>query len=78
MSNSLKNISDVIVVSKSVRTCTPFASTAATKVKAILDIVLSLHGVQSGDRFYLFSTFFFTGNTEGRNMFAALVHDKDV
>ena len=32
MSNSLKNISDVIVESRSVSTRTPFASTAAVKV----------------------------------------------
>ena len=42
MSDSLKNISDVIVKSRSVSTRTPFASTATTEVKAILDVVLSL------------------------------------
>ena len=42
MFDSLKNILDVIVESKSVSTRTPFASTVATEVQAILDIVLSL------------------------------------
>ena len=78
MSNSLKNILDVIVESKSVSTCTPFASTVATEVQAILDIVLSLPRVQSGDHLHLFSTCFFMGNQEGRIMFAALVNKKEV
>ena len=78
MSDSLKTISDVIVESRSVSTRTPFSSTVATKVKAILDMVLSLPGVQSGDRLHLFSTCFFMGNAKGRIMFAALVHDKDI
>ena len=34
MSDSLKNISDVIVESRSVSTRTPFASTATTEVQA--------------------------------------------
>ncbi|XP_050292266.1 uncharacterized protein LOC126733125 isoform X2 [Quercus robur] len=46
MSNSLKNISYVIVESKSVSTRTPFASTTATEVLVILDMVLSLTRVQ--------------------------------
>ena len=78
MSDSLKSISDVIVESRSVSTHTPFASTTATEVKAILDMVLSLPGVQTGDRLHLFSTCFFMGNAKGRIMFATLVHDKDV
>ena len=78
MSDSLKSISDVIVESRSVSTRTPSASIAATKVKAILDMVLSLPGVQSGDRLHLFSTCFFMGNQEGKFMFAAVVHQKDV
>ena len=78
MSDSLKSISDVIVESRSVSTRTPSASIAATKVKAILDMVLSLPGVQTGDRLHLFNTCFFMGNAKGRIMFATLVHDKDV
>ena len=78
MSDSLKSILDVIVESRSVSTYTPFVSTASTEVKAILEMVLSLPGVQSGDRLHLFSTCFFMGNAEGRIMFATLVHDKDV
>ena len=39
MFDSLKNILDVIVESKSVSTCTLFASTVATEVQAILDMV---------------------------------------
>ena len=78
MSDSLKNISDVIVESRSVSTRTPFASTATTEVQATLDMVLSLPRVQSGDRLHLFSTCFFMGNQEGKFMFAALVHQKDV
>ena len=42
MSNSLKNISDVIVESRSVSTRIPFASTAVVEVQTIMDIVLSL------------------------------------
>ena len=45
MSNSLKSMSDVIVESRSVNTHAPFASIATTKVKAILDMMLSLPGV---------------------------------
>ena len=62
MSDSLKNILDVIVESISVSTNTPFASIAATEIQAILDMVLSLPRVQSGDCFHLFSTCFFMGN----------------
>ena len=78
MSNSLKSILDVIVESRSVNTHTPFASTAATEVKAILDMVLSLSGVQSGDRLHLFNTLFFMEKVEGRHMFATLGDKKDV
>ena len=78
MCNSLKNILDVIVESRSENTRTPFASTATTEVQATLDMVLSLPRVQSGDRLHLFSTCFFMGNQEGKFMFAALVHQKDV
>nr|POE45397.1 hypothetical protein CFP56_61243 [Quercus suber] len=72
MSDSLKNISDVIVKSRSVSTHTPVASTAAAEVQAVLDIVLSLLGVQSGDRLHLFNTCFFMGNSEHRIMFKHL------
>ena len=78
MFNSLKNILAVIVESKSVSTHTSFASTAATEVQAILDMVLSLLRVQSGDCLHLFSTCIFMGNPEGRIMFAVLVHQKEV
>ena len=78
MSDSLKSILNVIVESRSVSTCTPFASIATTKVKAILDMVLSLPGVQSGDHLHLFSTLFFKEKVEGRHMFAALGDNKDV
>ena len=78
MSNSLKNISDVIVKSRSVSTRTPFASTATTKVQAIMDMALSLPGVQSGYCLHMFSTYIFMGNQEARNMFAANVKRKEV
>ena len=45
MSDSLKNISDVIVESRSVSTRALFASTATIEVQATLDMVLSLPGV---------------------------------
>ena len=77
ISDSLKNISDVIVESRSVSTRTPFASTAAAEVKAIMDMVLSLLGVQSGDRLHIFSSCFFMGNQEARNMFVAHSHQKE-
>ena len=78
ISNSLKNISDVIVESRSVSTRTPFASIAVAEVKVVMDMALSLLGVQSSDRLHLFSTCFFMGNQESRLRFAALVHQKDV
>ena len=78
MSDSLKNILDVIVESISVSTNTPFTSIAATEIQATLDMVLSLPGVQSGDCLHLFSTCFFMGNQDGRFMFTALVNQKDV
>ncbi|XP_030930994.1 uncharacterized protein LOC115956858 [Quercus lobata] len=64
--------------------CEPFVNAdpmeveATTEAKAILDMVLSLPGVQSGDRLHLFSTLFFMEQVEGRPMFAALSDDKDV
>ena len=45
MSDSLKNISDVIVESRSVSTRALFASTETIEVQATLDMVLSLPGV---------------------------------
>ena len=78
MSDFLKNISDVIVESRSVSTRTPFASTAATEVQAVLDMVLSLLGVQSSDHLHLFNTLFFMEKVEGRHMFATLGDKKDV
>ena len=78
MSDSLKSILNVIIESRSVSTCTPFAFTATTEVKAILDMVLSLPGVQSGDRLHLFSTLFFMEKVKGRPMFTTLREDKDV
>ncbi|KAL0012278.1 hypothetical protein SO802_007386 [Lithocarpus litseifolius] len=59
MSDSLRNISDVIVESRSVSTHTPFRTTAANEMQAIMEMVLSLPGVQAGDRLHMFSTFFF-------------------
>ena len=78
MSDSLKSISDVIAESSSVSTRTPFASTTATEIKAILDMVLSLPGVQLGDHLHLFSTLFFMEKVEGRHMFVALGDQKDI
>ena len=65
MSDSLKSISDIIVESRSVSIRTPFASTTTIGVKAILDMVLSLPGVQSGDHLHLFSTLFIHGKSRG-------------
>ena len=45
MSDSLKNISDVIVESRSVSTHTPFASTTAAEVQVVMDMVLTLFGM---------------------------------
>ena len=78
MSDSLKNILDVIVKSRSVSTRISFASIVTTEVKAILNMVLSLLRVQLNDRLHLFSTCFFMGNAEGRIMFAAFVYEKYV
>lgn len=78
MSDSLKNISDVIVESRSVSTRTPCASKATAELKSILDMVLSLPMVQLGDRLHLFITLFFMEKVEGRNMFIALGDKKDV
>ena len=77
MSDSLKNISNVIVESRSVSTHTPFASTAATEVQAIVDMVLSLPRMQSGNRLAVFNSLFFMGNQEAGIMFAALNPQKD-
>ena len=70
MFDSLKNISYVIVESRSVSTRTTFASTAVAKVQAVMDMVLSLPGVQLGDHLHMFSSCFFMGNQEARHMFA--------
>ncbi|KAL0016259.1 hypothetical protein SO802_003328 [Lithocarpus litseifolius] len=43
-----------------------------------MEMVLSLPGVQVGDRLHMFSTFFFLNNLDGRNMFAANVQRKEV
>ena len=75
MSDSLKSISNVIVESRSVSTRTPCASKATAELKSILDMVLSLLGVQSDDRLHLFSTLFFMEKVEGRNMFIALSNE---
>ena len=75
MSDFLKSISDIIVESRSVSTRPTFASTTTTQVKAILDMKLSLPGVQPGDCLHLFSTLFFMEKVEGRPMFATLVDD---
>ena len=78
MPDSLKSISDIIVESRSVSTRPTFASTTTTQVKAILDMKLSLPGVQPGDCLHLFNTLFFMEKIEGRSMFATLVDDKYV
>ena len=78
MSDSLKSMSDVIVESRSVSTHTPFRTTVANEMQAIMDMVLSLPGVQASDRLHMFSTFFFVNNVDDRNMFAANVQRKEV
>nr|POE67540.1 hypothetical protein CFP56_36705 [Quercus suber] len=78
MSDSLKSMSDVIVESRSVSTHTPFRTTVANEMQAIMDKVLGLLGVQASDHLHLFSTFFFMNNVDGRNMFAANVQRKEV
>ena len=77
ISDSLKNISDVIIESISVSTRTPFASIAVAEVKVVMDMALSLLRVQSSDRLHIFSSFFFMGNQEARNMFVAHSHQKE-
>ena len=69
--DSLKNISYVIVKSRSVSTHTTFASIAVAEVQAFMDMVLSLPGVQLGDYLHMFISCFFMGNQEARHMFAA-------
>lgn len=64
--------------SRSVSIHTPFASTAANEVQAIMDMVLTLPGVQFGDRLYNFSTCFFLGNQEAKNMFVAQRAQKEI
>ncbi|XP_075650137.1 uncharacterized protein LOC142620697 [Castanea sativa] len=76
--DSLKSISNVIVESRTVSTRPPIANTATTEFKEILDMVLSLPGVQLGDRLFMFSTLFFMETAVNRSMFTALVHDKDI
>ncbi|KAK4573851.1 hypothetical protein RGQ29_031701 [Quercus rubra] len=78
MFNSLKSMSDVIIESKSASTHTPFCATAANEMQAIMDIVLSLPGVQVGDRLHMFNTFFFVNNLDNRNMFVANFQSKEV
>ena len=79
MSDSLKSMSDVIVESRSVSTHnTPFRTTKANEMQAIMDMVLSLPRVQAGNHLHMFSTFFFENNVDGRNMFAANVQRKEV
>ena len=41
MSDSLKNISNVIIESRSVSTRTPFASIATVEVQVVMDMVLT-------------------------------------
>ena len=77
MSDSLKNISNVIVKSRSISTCTPFASTVAAEVQAIMDMVLSFPRVQSSDRLHMFSSYFFMGNQETRNIFVIHSHQQE-
>ena len=78
MSNSLKSVSDVIVESRSVSTHnTPFPTTTTNEMQAIMDMVLSLLGVQAGDCLHMFNTFFFVNNIDCRNMFAANVQRKE-
>ena len=72
MSDSLKSMSDVIVESRSVSTRTPFRTTAANEMQAIMDMVLSLPGVQVGDRLHMFNTFFFVNNQEMNPQFHVL------
>nr|POE69414.1 hypothetical protein CFP56_08667 [Quercus suber] len=74
MSDSLKNILDVIFESRSVSTRTPFVSTTVVEVQPVMDMVLSLLGVQPGDHLHMFSSYFFMGNQEARHMFAAHSH----
>ena len=79
ISDSLKSMSNVIVESRSVNTHnTPFRTTTANEMQAIMDMVLSLPGVQASDRLHMFSTFFFVNNVDDRNMFATNVQRKEV
>ena len=78
MSDSLKNISNVIVERSSLSARTPSTPTATAQVKAILDVVLSLPGVYSGHYLHMFSTIYFMEKEPCRHMFAALSDDKDV
>ena len=78
MFDFLKSMSDVIVESRSVSTHnTPFPTTTTNEMQAIMDMVLSLLGVQAGDCLHMFNTFFFVNNIDCRNMFAANVQRKE-
>ena len=78
MSDSLKSISNVIVERSSLSARTPSAPTTTAQVKAILDMVLSLPEVYTGNYLYMFNTIYFMEKEAGRHMFAALAVNKDV
>ena len=76
MSDSLKSMTDVIIESKSISSPAPFTSTTAIEVRAVMDLVLSLPRVQSGDHFHMFISLFFMENQNEMHMFVANRHDK--
>nr|POE84039.1 hypothetical protein CFP56_39431 [Quercus suber] len=59
MSDSLKSMTDVIIESKSISNPAPFTSTTTIEVQAVMDLVLSLPRVQSGDHLHMFIPIFF-------------------
>ncbi|KAL0015437.1 hypothetical protein SO802_002506 [Lithocarpus litseifolius] len=76
MYDFLKSMIDVIIESKSVISPAPFTSVAAIEVQTVMEMVLSLPGVQSSHRLHMFSSLFFMENQSVMSMFAENKQDK--
>ncbi|KAL0015435.1 hypothetical protein SO802_002504 [Lithocarpus litseifolius] len=72
----LKSMIDVIIESKSVISPAPFTSVAAIEVQTVMEMVLSLPGVQLSHRLHMFSSLFFMENQSVMSMFAENKQDK--
>lgn len=76
ISDTLKSMTDVVIESKRVSSHAPFTSAAAIEVQSIMEIVLSLPGMQSRHRLHMFNSLFFMENQSAMYMFASNKHDK--